>query len=476
MKPFITVKALREGLVKKTFSPLEIRDFFVKRIAQYNDKLNAVLETYEREPAQTTGILGGIPFLRKDNISQIGEVTSAGSNILKNYKAPFNATVINNLENVGAYSIGRTNMDEFAMGSTGEFSAFGAAKNPWELCKSPGGSSSGSAAAVAAGLVPFALGSETGGSVRMPGSYCNLVGMYPTYGRNSRYGIIAFASSNDQVGPMTQTVYDNALVQSALGGVDAHDATTIQHGPIDYTRNLDGKLPAGIRIGVLKDATESEGMHPDVRTNFDKALKDLEKLGAKLEYVDLPSWKYGVAIYFIIARAEAASNLSRYDGTLYGARVSDAQSLRDMFESTRQQGFGIEIKRRILVGNYVLSVGHKEAFYNQACRVRAMIKAEFDALFKNIDVLISPTSPQLPFSIGETVNDPIAVYLADYFLIPNCMIGTPALQVPGGFSQTGLPTGIQFLGPQHSEELLYKVGHAFEQHTGYYQKNPQGYE
>jgi aspartyl-tRNA(Asn)/glutamyl-tRNA(Gln) amidotransferase subunit A len=380
------------------------------------------------------------------------------------------------LENAGAYSIGRANMDEFAMGSTGEFSVYGATKNPWDLSKSPGGSSSGSAAAVAAGLVPFALGSETGGSVRMPGSFCNLVGLYPTYGRNSRYGVIAFASSNDQVGPLTKTVYDNALVQSVLGGVDAHDATSVQQAPKDYTRNLDGKIPAGLRVGVLKDALESEGVDAQVRATFEKSLRDLEAMGAKLEYVELPSYKYGIAIYFIIARAEAASNLSRFDGTLYGTRTQDAKNLRDMVEITRQQGFGIEIKRRVLVGNYVLSAGHRDAFYNQACRVRALIKEEFDALFKNIDVLVCPTSAALPFGLGQTSSDPLAVYMADYFLLPNNMIGTPALQVPAGFSASGLPIGIQFLGPQLSEDLLYKVGYAFEQHTGYYEKNPLGYE
>lgn len=476
MKPFISVKDLREGLANKSFSPAEVHSFFTKRIAAYNAKLNAVLETHEAAPAEQTGPLTGIPFVRKDNISQTGKITSAGSNILRNYRAPYDATVIKNLQNAGAYSIGRANMDEFAMGATGEFSAYGATKNPWDLTKTPGGSSAGSAAAVAAGLVPFALGSETGGSVRQPGSFCNLVGMYPTYGRNSRYGVIAFASSNDQVGPFTKTVYDNALVMSALSGMDPHDATTVQEGAQDFTRGLDGKLPEGLRIGVLKDALTAEGVNPEVRATFEQSLREMEKLGAKLVHVDLPSWKYGIAIYFIIARAEAASNLSRFDGSLYGLRAQDIQNLRDMNEMTRQQGFGIEIKRRILVGNFVLSAGHRDAFYNQACKVRALIKAEFDELFKSIDVLMSPTVPTLPFTLGETTNDPIAVYLGDYFILPNNMIGTPALQVPAGFSKGGLPIGVQFLGPRLSENLLYKVGHAFEQSTGHYLKNPQGYE
>lgn len=476
MKPFITIKALREGLTNKSFSISEVQSFFAKRIATYNTQLNAVIEPHEQEPLQGSGSLAGIPFVRKDNISQIGKITSAGSNILKNYKAPYDATVIKNLAQAGAYSIGRANMDEFAMGSTGEFSAYGPAKNPWNLSKTPGGSSSGSAAAVAAGLVPFALGSETGGSVRQPGSFCNLVGMYPTYGHNSRYGVIAFASSNDQVGPFTKTVYDNALVMSALGGVDVYDATTVQQPPQDYTRHLDGKITPGLRVGVLKEALTNEGVDPEVRAVFEQSLREMEKMGAKLEYVDIPSWKYGIAIYFIIARAEAASNLARFDGTLYGVRAQDVKNLQDMIESTRQQGFGIEIKRRILVGNYVLTAGHRDAFYNQACRVRALINEEFNQLFKSIDVLICPTVPTLPLTLGENTSDPISVYLGDYFILPNNMIGTPALQVPAGFSKSGLPIGVQFLGPRLSENLLYKVGHAFEQQTGHYLKNPEGYE
>ncbi len=477
MKPFITVKELRTGITEKKFSPADIKSFFEKRIEKYNPQLNAVLEKdVTPKNIQSTGSLGGIPFIRKDNMSQAGEKTSAGSALLKNYCAPYTATVLKNLEAHGAYSIGRGNMDEFAMGSTGEFSAFGPSKNPWDHSKSPGGSSSGSAAAVAAGLVPFSLGSETGGSVRMPGSFCNLVGIYPTYGRNSRYGIIAFASSNDQAGPLTKTVYDNALVQSALGGIDTHDATTVQQPPKDHTRGLDGKIPSGLRVGVLKDVLESEGIDPEVRATFEKSLEEMKKLGAKIEYISIPSWKYGIAIYFIIARAEAASNLSRFDGSLYGERATDGKNLQEMYELTRQRGFGIEIKRRILVGNYVLTAGHKDAFYNQACRVRAMIKAEFDEAFRFIDVVMCPTSATLPFTLGIKFDDPISIYLADYFLLPTNMIGTPALQVPAGFSQSGLPIGIQFLGQQHSEDLLYKVGYAFEQQTRYFEKNPHGYE
>lgn len=476
MKAFITIQELRDGLVSKKFSPHEVHSFFLERINKYNSKLNAVLETNTPTTSTQAGALSGIPFLRKDNISHQGFATTAGSNILRNYKAPYNATVITRLEAAGAACIGRANMDEFAMGSTGEFSAYGATKNPWNLSKTPGGSSSGSAAAVAAGLVPFALGSETGGSVRQPGAFCNLVGMYPTYGHTSRYGVIAFASSNDQVAPFTKTVYDNALVMSTLSGVDHHDATTIQQPVQDYTKALDGKIPAGLRVGYLKEALESAGVDPEVKAHFEASLKKMEQLGATLVPVEIPSWKYGIAIYFIIARAEAASNLSRFDGTLYGARAQDAATLRDMIETTRQKGFGIEIKRRILVGNFVLSAGHRDAFYNQACRVRALINDEFNELFKSIDVLMSPTVPTLPRNLGENSNDPISVYLGDYFSLPNNMIGTPALQVPAGFSQHGLPIGVQFLGPRLSEQLLYKTGYAFEQSGDHYLKNPQGYE
>ncbi len=478
MNPFSTVQALKAALDQKKISSAELHTLYRARIAKHNPQLNAIIEAFApaNEPAPTDGLLAGIPYLAKDNICQSGRITSAASKILKNYTAPYNATVINRLTDAGASAIGRTNMDEFAMGGSGEFSAYGPTKNPWDTSRTPGGSSAGSAAAVAAGLAPFALGTETGGSVRQPASFCNLVGMYPTYGLHSRYGVLAFASSTDQVGVLSRTVYDNALVATALSGNDPHDSTSIHITPKDYTKNLDGKLPASLRVGIIRDVLEADGMNPEVRARFDEAVKQLETMGAAVKVVDIASLKYGIALYFIISRAEAASNLYRYDGTLYGNRMPDATNLVDMYLKTRHEGFGNEVKRRILVGNYVLSAGHKDAYYNKAQMIRSQLRAEFEQAFHGVDVLISPTTPMLPFTLGSVVDDPIAMYLADYYNVPNCIIGTPALSVPAGFSGSGLPVGVQLLGPRLSEELLFKVAHAFEQATGYYTKTPAGFE
>ncbi len=476
MNAFSTVHDLKRALEQKKISAAELHTFYQARIEKYNPQLNAVLETFSEEHVPHDGLLGGIPCLLKDNICQAGRTTSAGSHILKNYKAPYQATVAHRLHNAGAHLMGRTNMDEFGMGGSGEFSAYGATKNPWDLTRSPGGSSAGSAAAVAAGLTPFALGTETGGSVRHPASYCNLVGMYPTYGLHSRYGMIAFASSTDQVGVITRTVADNALVATTLSGHDAHDATSIPMAPKNYMASLTGKLPAGFTVGIIKDVLDSDGIVPAVRERFDASIKQLEQLGATIKVVDIASLRYGIALYFIISRAEAASNLYRYDGSLYGNRAKEAYNLAEMYLKTREQGFGAEVKRRILVGNYVLSAGHKDAYYNKAQLIRAQLRAEFEKAFHEVDVLVSPTAPTLPFKLNSLTEDPIAMYLADYFTTPNCIIGTPAISVPAGFSAEGLPVGIQFFGPRLSEELLFNVAHAFEQATGYYTKTPAGFE
>jgi aspartyl-tRNA(Asn)/glutamyl-tRNA(Gln) amidotransferase subunit A len=478
LTPFMTIKELREKIAKKEVSSGEAIKFYLERIKKHNSSLNSVLESFENSKPEeiTSEILAGIPYILKDNICQKGKIASAGSKILSNYKAPYDATVNQRLKKSGAVSIGRANCDEFAMGASGEYSAYGPTKNPWDVTKVSGGSSSGPAASVAAGLVPFALGTETGGSVRQPASFCNLVGLYPTYGLHSRFGLMAFASSLDQVGPLTRTVYDNALVTSALSGVDCKDATTIQMPPKDYTKNLDGKLPANLKIGIIKDALESNGINSQVQHAFGAATEQLKKLGATVKVIDLPYLKYANAVYFIISRAEGASNLSRYDGSLYGARAKDAQNLFDMYLKTRQDGFGQEVKIRIMTGNYVLSAGHKDAYYKKAQAVREMIRAEFDAAFKDVDLLISPTTSVLPFKIGELTFDPVAMYLADIFTVPNCVIGTPGLSIPCGFSKENLPIGFQFLGPRLSEELLFKVAYAFEQSTDYHLKHPKNYE
>jgi aspartyl-tRNA(Asn)/glutamyl-tRNA(Gln) amidotransferase subunit A len=479
MNPFITIKELKEKLARKEINQKEILDFYTQRIKKYNSKLNCVIETFTDNLNNTNsqiGALSGIPFIAKDNICQNGRIASAGSKILSNYKAPYDATVISKLKEAGAIPLGRGNCDEFAMGASGEYSNYGVTNNPWDITRTPGGSSAGPAAAVSAGLVPFAIGTETGGSVRQPASFCNLVGLYPTYGRNSRYGLIAFASSTDQAGPITRTVYDNALVASILSGQDKHDSTTLQLPAQDYTKDLDGKLPDNFTLGVIKDSLNPDGIDPQIIDSFTKAISHLEKMGAKIKYIDIPMLKYGVAIYFIISRAEGASNLSRYDGTLYGHRAQESTQLHDMYIKTRQEGFGQEVKIRILTGNYVLSSGYKDAYYNKALQARNILRAEFEKAFQEVTLLTSPTVSMLPFKLGQFVGDALTMFLADCFTVPQCVIGTPGLSLPCGLSRERLPIGIQFLGPRLSEMLIYKVAYAYEQSTGHYLNNPAGYD
>ena len=476
MNPFITIKELIQARDAGEISPQEIVAFFKARLEKYNPSLNAALEIFadEATDAPQSGILEGIPGLIKDNIWQKGRITSCGSRILANFHAPQDATVTSHLKNAGAPILGRANMDEFAMGGSGEFSAYGPTRNPWNTAFSPGGSSSGSAAAVAAGLVPWALGSETGGSVRQPSAFCGLVGLYPTYGRFSRYGLIAFASSTDQVGPITRTVYDNAVIASIMSGHDPADATSISNPPQQYTQVLSGALPENLKIGVIEESM-SDIINPEIRHCFEHAITKLESLGATIKKVRLPDLKYSIAVYFVISRAEAASNLSRFDGSLYGMRANDYHDLRDMYAQTRELGFGPEVKRRILMGNFVLSSSQREAFYTKAMEVRCIIRNEFENAFKDVDVLMSPTTSTLPFEIGKEVSDPLAMYLSDYFTVPNCIAGIPAISLPCGISQQGLPIGFQFIGPRLSEKLLYQIAYAFEQNNDFQNMYPQEY-
>ncbi|MBD3231911.1 Asp-tRNA(Asn)/Glu-tRNA(Gln) amidotransferase subunit GatA [Candidatus Dependentiae bacterium] len=477
MKAFLTIKQLKEKLSKKEVTPQDINNFYSDRIKKYDPILKSTLEIFENtENKKYQGKLTGIPGLIKDNISQKGRKLSCGSKILNNYTSPYNATTISRLKKEGAVLLGRTNMDEFAMGGTGEYSAYQITKNPWNVKRVPGGSSSGSAAAVAAGLVPFALGSETGGSVRQPAAFCGLVGLYPTYGTNSRFGLVAFTSSTDQIGPLTKSVYDNALISSILSGHDFKDSTSLFRNKQDFTKNLNGKLPQNLTLGIIKDSLESDGVDNEIKEKFQESVEHLEKLGANIKYIALPDLKYGISVYFIISRAEAASNLARFDGSLYGMRDKEAKTLQEMYVKTRHDGFGIEVKRRILMGNYVLSSKHKDAFYNKANHIRAMIRSEFEQAFKEVDLLLSPTTPMLPFEIGKTSQDPLAMYMADYFTVPNCITGNPALSIPCGFSKDNLPIGFQFIGPRLSEELLYQVAYAYEQNTDYHLKNPKGFD
>ncbi len=470
-----SIKELRALLDKKIVSHQEVITFYSQRLKKHAATLNCAIELFAPGVPQTLSApLSGIPGLIKDNICQKGIVTSAGSRMLESFIAPYEATVSARIKAAGGVCLGRSNMDEFAMGGSGEYSAYGSAKNPWNLAHSPGGSSSGSAAAVAAGLVPWALGTETGGSVRGPASFCGLVGLYPTYGRFSRYGLIAFCSSTDQPGPLTKTVYDNALLASIMSGSDPLDTTSIQEEACDFTAGLTGVLPTGIRIGVLRKDVESEGVNDEVRTAFNTSVANLEKMGATIVDVSVPALQYGIALYFILSRAEAASNLSRYDGTLYGSRV-DAETLSDMYVATRHDHFGKEVQRRIVLGNFVLSAGHKDAFYGRAQQMRNVLRSEFEQAFSNVDVIISPTTSMLPFPLGQAEKDPLEMYMADYFTVSNCITGLPALSVPCGFSSSGLPIGVQFMGPRLSEKLLYQVAYAFEQSHDYYTKYPEAF-
>lgn len=472
-----TIQELQTLLRDKKISPEEVVSFYHDRLTRLGGKLNCAVEVFNKDEvigAISDGPLTAIPGLVKDNVCQTGKITSAASNILKNYRAPYEATVSDRLKAAGAVSLGRANMDEFAMGATGEYSAYGPTKNPWNLEHSPGGSSAGSAAAVGAGLVPWAIGTETGGSVRQPASFCGLVGLYPTYGRFSRYGLLAFCSSTDQPGPLTKTVYDNAVIASHMSGHDPRDGSSLNEGPQDFTKDLTGKLPEGIRIGVLEDALTSDGVDSQVKASFQNAISSLEKMGAKIERVSLPNLKYGISVYFILSRAEAASNLSRYDGSLYGNR-SDADALFDMYINTRHDNMGTEVQRRLVMGNYVLSAGHRDAYYGKAQAVRDAIRHEYENAFKNVDLIISPTAATLPFKMGEALKNPLSIYMGDYFTVPNCITGLPALSIPCGYSKENLPIGFQFMGPRLSESLIYQVAHAFEQAHDYHTRMPEAF-
>lgn len=477
---FATIQELRGCLARKECSAHELVDFYRKRFEQYNGSLGAALELFDTasvvRSAKETGLLAGIPGLVKDNICQQGRAATCASKILEGFRATYDATVIERLKSEGGLIIGRANMDEFAMGSSNETSAYGKAYNPWDLTRVPGGSSGGSAAAVAAGLVPWALGSDTGGSVRQPAAFCGIVGMKPTYGLLSRYGLIAYASSTDQVGPLTRTVYDNALLLSIMAGQDEKDSSSLPGGGYDYTKNLTGKLPEGVRIGIVDNAFNAQGMDPEVSQALDATVRQLEQLGATIKRIALPSMDYAAAAYFIISRAEAASNLARFDGVRYGLRATDASTLSDMYLKTRHDGFGDEVRLRIIVGNYVLSAGHAGQFYNNAQKVRRMIRKEFAQAFADVDVLLIPTHPAPAFKIGAFDQDKLQMDLQDYFTAAISLSGVPGMSVPCGMSSSGLPIGVQFVGNHGTEELLYRVAHAYEQNAPWHTYHPRSFD
>jgi len=462
----IDIGSLKNRIANGETTARALVESAVNAAEKLNGTLNAFLQI-DRDGAlkrsdsnPTRGALAGIPLAVKDNICVKGMQTSCGSRILGDYQPPYNATVIQRLLDAGANVIGKTNCDEFAMGSSNENSAFGPVRNPWDTSRVPGGSSGGSAAAVAAGIVPFALGSDTGGSVRQPASLCGVVGLKPTYGRNSRYGLVAFASSLDQVGIFARNTSDVARVLGVISGRDPHDATTADVPVPDYAAELSSDIK-GARLGFPRSLF-GEGLDAEVRSSVEAAIDVYRDLGASIVEVELPNAQYSIAVYYIIATAEASSNLARFDGARYGFRAEDAPRLREMYRKTRDEGFGPEVKRRIMLGTYVLSAGYYEAYYGKAQQVRSLIKQDFRKAFESCDAIITPTAPTPAFAIGEKVDNPLAMYLNDIYTVTANLAGIPGISVPCGLSENRLPIGFQLLGGYWSEQTLFNLAHAYE--------------
>ena len=478
------LKELSQALAAKKISSVELSSLFLDRIERLNPDLNAFV-TVDREKslkmaadadariaAGTAGALTGIPVAQKDIFCAEGWTTTCGSKMLANFVAPYDATVIEKLHaQAGMVPLGKTNMDEFAMGSSNETSYFGPVKNPWDRSRVPGGSSGGSAAAVAARLAPIATGTDTGGSIRQPAGLCNLTGLKPTYGVVSRYGMIAYASSLDQGGPMAQSAEDCALLLNAMAGFDPRDSTSLERPAEDYARDLDKPL-AGLRIGLPKEFFAA-GCDAGVMVAVQAAIKEYEKLGATVVDVSLPNSHLSVPAYYVIAPAEASSNLSRYDGVRYGYRAPEYGNLDDMYMKTRAQGFGAEVKRRILIGAYVLSHGYYDAYYLQAQRIRRLIANDFVEAFKSCDVIMGPTSPTTAFRLGEKSADPVQMYLSDIYTIAVNLAGLPGMSVPCGFAD-GLPVGLQLIGNYFDEARLLGVAHRYQMATDWHRRLPGG--
>jgi aspartyl-tRNA(Asn)/glutamyl-tRNA(Gln) amidotransferase subunit A len=434
----------------------------------------------KRRAGEPLGPLAGVPVAIKDVICVEGEPTTCGSRMLRTFRPPYDATVITRLKAAGAILVGKTNMDEFAMGSSTENSAYGPTLNPWDEVRVPGGSSGGSAAAVAAGLAPIALGSDTGGSIRQPAAVCGVTGLKPTYGRVSRYGLIAFASSLDQIGPFTYDLADTALILGVIAGHDPRDSTSVDDPVPDYPTTLETP-PESLRIGVVKEFF-GEGLDPEVGAAVLEAIRVYEQAGATVKEVSLPCSKYGIPAYYIVAPAECSSNLARYDGTIYGHRAEDFSPkypgeeelapLVRMMMASRSEGFGPEVKRRIMLGTFALSAGYADQYYNQALKVRRLIRNDFDRAFKEVDVLLGPTSPTPAFKLGERTANPLAMYLSDIYTITANLAGIPGLSIPCGLTKANLPIGLQLLAPAFSEEPLLRTARVFERATDWHLKRP----
>lgn len=480
----LTAHELSEKLNKKEHTLQDIVDSLSQRIQVAEPKVKSYVRTGDNYPLGSKPAkinpqsnLRGIPISIKDNICTEGLATECCSHILEGFKPPYDAAVIRKIIDAGGRAIGiKTNMDEFAFGSSTENSCFGPTHNPWNLERVPGGSSGGSAAAVSADEAIWALGSDTGGSIRQPASFCGVVGLKPTYGRVSRFGLIAFASSLDQIGPITKDVRDSAWLMNIIAGHDPYDATSVEVGVPDYTKALVNDVE-GIRIGIPKEYF-IQGLDPEVKAIVEEAIKKLKGLGAVCQEISLPHTEYAVAVYYIIATAEASSNLARFDGVQYALRSplpagAKRQSIIEMFKRTRGEGFGEEAKRRVLLGTFVLSHGYYEAYYSRALKVRTLIKNDFDRAFQSVDCILTPTSPTPAFKIGEKTRDPLQMYLSDIYTISANLSGIPAISLPCGFTKTNLPVGLQILAKPFDEEMLFRVSYTYEQNTEWHNLKPK---
>ena len=478
-----TLKQFAAELAAKRLSSVEITQFFLNRINGIGKSLNAFISTDEARSlaaaraadgliaAGQAGPLTGIPIAHKDIFCAKGWTTTCGSKMLSNFVAPYDAHAIELFNRAGAVIAGKTNMDEFAMGSSNETSYFGPVKNPWDTAAVPGGSSGGSAVAVAARLTPAATGTDTGGSIRQPAALSGICGLKPTYGVVSRYGMIAFASSLDQAGPFAKTAEDLALMMNVMAGYDARDSTSLPREPEDYTRDL-AKSVRGLRIGLPAEFF-AEGMAPDVAKAIDQAVAEFRKLGCETVEVSLPNMKLSVPVYYVLAPAEASSNLSRFDGVRYGYRAPEYADLADMYSKTRAQGFGAEVKRRIMIGTYVLSHGYYDAYYIKAQKLRRLIAQDFDAAFKQCDVIMGPTSPTTAFNIGEKAGDPVQMYLSDIYTIAVNLAGLPGMSIPAGFGDKDHPVGLQLIGNYFGEARMLNVAHQYQQATDWHLRMPR---
>ena len=477
-----SLKQLAKRLAEKEVSSVELTTEFLKRINQLNPKYNAFITVDDEKSleqaraadrkiaAGEAGPLTGIPVAQKDIFCTQGWLTTCGSKMLSNFVSPYDAGVIERFNAAGAVNVGKTNMDEFAMGSSNENSYYGPVKNPWGINAVPGGSSGGSACAVAARMAPAATGTDTGGSIRQPAAFCGISGIKPTYGTVSRYGMIAFASSLDQGGPMAKSAEDLALMLNVMTGFDARDSTSLQREAEDYARDLEKPL-LGLRIGLPKEYF-AEGMHSDVEKAIEQALDEYRGLGAETLEVSLPNSPLSIPVYYVLAPAEASSNLSRFDGVRYGYRTEYYEDLRDMYRKTRGEGFGPEVKRRILIGTYVLSHGYYDAYYIQAQKVRRLIAQDFKQAFTQCDVIMGPTAPSVAFDLGEKSSDPVQMYLSDIYTSAASLAGLPGMSVPVGFGEKNRPVGLHIIGNYFSEASMLNAAHQYQQVTDWHQKMP----